>query len=387
MKFHHLTVFLTGILCGSGFSCTVFAESRGGQEQKLEQIKSEITQLSSKLELDKKTRRLLTEELSRTEREIGKLGRFIHHLQSSIERLDLDLKGLSAQKMEKQRALGFHKEKLRSLVLSAYASGRQERLKLFLNQQDPAVMNRILTYYDYFNRERIKQIEEGNRLISQLQQTETEIGEKKLALDESYQEKNRQLEIMHQAKQSRSNLVAKLDADIKGKARSLQQLQEDAESLQKLLVEIQQQKQLKQQQRKKKFASLKGRLPWPASGYLSKSFGSAKTGGVSWDGVFITAPEGREVRAIHHGRVAYSDWLRGYGLLMIIDHGDGFMTLYGHNQSLFKEVDEWIDAGEPIALMGNSGGQKYSGLYFSIRKDGKPTNPKKWCRKIKGRKL
>ena len=387
MKFHHLTVFLTGIICGSCLSCSVFAESKGGQQQKLEQIKSEITQLSSKLELDKKTRKRLTDELARTEREIGKLGSFLHHLQSSIEQLDRELTELSAQKTEKQRALDFHKEKLRSLVLSAYATGRQERLKLFLNQQDPAVMNRILTYYDYFNRERIKHIEQGNRLIRQIQQTETDISEKKLALDERFQEKNRQLEMMHRAKKSRSDLVARLDADIKGKARDLQHLQEDAESLQKLLLEIQQQQQIKQQQRKQTFASLKGRLPWPASGYLSKFFGSPKVGGVSWDGVFITAPEGRQVSAIHHGRVAYSDWLRGYGLLMIIDHGNGFMTLYGHNQSLFKEVGEWIDAGEPIALMGNSGGQKYSGLYFSIRKDGKPTNPKKWCRKVKGRKI
>ena len=248
-------------------------------------------------------------------------------------------------------------------------------------------MHRILTYYDFFNRERIKHIESGNRLIAEMQQTEIQIGEKKLALDQSYQEKNQQLEMMHQAKEARAQLVAKLETDIKGNTQSLQQLQEDAENLQKLLTEIQHQQQIQQRKREQKFTSLKGRLPWPASGYLSKFFGSPKIGGVSWDGVLITAPEGREVKAIHHGRVAYSDWLRGYGLLMIIDHGEGFMTLYGHNQSLFKEVDEWVDAGEAIALVGNSGGQKNPGLYFSIRKEGKPTDPRKWCNRTKGRKI
>lgn len=129
------------------------------------------------------------------------------------------------------------------------------------------------------------------------------------------------------------------------------------------------------------FLTLRGRLQWPSRGKLTTRYGSArKVGKLKWQGVNIKAPEGTEVHAISHGRVAFSDWLRGFGLLTIIDHGDGYMSLYGGNQSLFKEVGDWVEAGEVIAGVGNSGGRKNSALYFEIRHNGKPTNPLKWCR-------
>ena len=131
----------------------------------------------------------------------------------------------------------------------------------------------------------------------------------------------------------------------------------------------------------KPFAQLQGHLRWPSRGRLSTLFGTArKVGKLKWQGVNISAPEGTEVHAISHGRVAYSDWLRGFGLLIIIDHGEGYMSLYGGNQSLFKEVGDWVEAGEVIASVGNSGGHKDSALYFEIRHNGKPTSPLKWCR-------
>jgi len=387
MRIHHFIVSLFLFVFALAFSGAVFSAQSDQQEARLKSLKGEISQLSSKIDEDKKSRKTLINELARSERQIGRLGQNIHQLQVSIEKLDQELNDLDRQKSQQQRALDFHRQKLRALMQSAYVTGRQERLKLFLNQQDPVLMNRILTYYDFFNEERIAQIEVGKQLISQIQQTEEKINLKKRTLDDSYLEKNQQLESLHQARQTRSALVAKLDADILDKSATLQQLKDNAAALQQILVDLQRQEKIRQQNRSKPFKQLKGRLPWPSKGYLSKFFGSPKAGGVNWDGVFISAPEGKQVAAIHYGQVVYSDWLRGYGLLMIIDHGDGFMSLYGHNQSLFKEVGESIDAGEPIALIGKSGGQKNAGLYFSIRKDGKPTNPKKWCKKLKGRKL
>lgn len=355
------------------------------QQGKLQELTGEIKQLSSAIRMDKKTRKSILKGIADTEKKIGRLGRHVHKLQRRITRLDQELVALDKDKKIQQQMLDREKSQLRSLVMSAYATGRQERIKLFLNQQDPVLMNRIMTYYDYFNRERIKRIETARALIDDIRKTEETIHIKKLAVDSSYAEKNAQLEQIQQAKQARADLLARLDADIDAKTRSLSQLKEDAASLRKLLDNIQQQKI--QQKRQQKFSSLKGKLNWPAKGFLSKFFGSDKVGGVKWDGVFITAPEGREVRAVHHGKVAYADWLRGYGLLVIIDHGEGYMSLYGHNQTLFKEAGDWVDAGESIALVGNSGGQKNPGLYFSIRSKGKPSNPKKWCRKLKGRTI
>jgi septal ring factor EnvC (AmiA/AmiB activator) len=136
------------------------------------------------------------------------------------------------------------------------------------------------------------------------------------------------------------------------------------------------------------FASRKGELAWPAKGRIGARFGSARgVGRLYWDGVLIEAPEGGEVRSVHYGRVAFADWLRGFGLLLIIDHGDGYMTLYGYNQSLFKETGEWVEAGEVIAQVGRSGGRSTSGVYFGIRHNGEPIDPKKWCKKINGRRI
>lgn len=366
----------------------VFHESAlaaNSQQNKLQDLTGEIKQLSSAIRMDKKTRKAILKDLADTEKKIGRLGRHIHKLQRKITTLDNELAVLHKDKNIQHRMLLREKNQLRSLVMSAYATGRQERIKLFLNQQDPVLMNRIMTYYDYFNRERIARIESARVLIDDIRKTEEAIHIKRQALDNSFAEKNAQLEQIQQARSTRSELLTRLDADIDAKTRSLSQLKEDAANLRKLLDNIQQQKI--QQNRKQKFSSLKGKLKWPAKGFLSKFFGSDKVGGVKWDGVFITAPEGRDVRAVHHGKVAYADWLRGYGLLVIIDHGEGYMSLYGHNQTLFKEAGDWVDAGESIALVGNSGGQKNPGLYFSIRSKGKPRNPKKWCRKLKGRKI
>lgn len=353
--------------------------------RELELLQGQIDDLSTKLATDRQAGAKLTAELADAERAVGRIGQSLHLLQQEISEQDQELAQLATQKSQQQRSLDFHKDKLRKLVRSAYATGRQERLKLFLNQQDPARVNRMLSYFDYFNRERIRHIEVGNRLLADLQQTEQRIAQVRAGIEQRYRQQERQLQAMQDAREKRATLLTQLNSAIAGKSQQLEKLQQDAGALQSLLTQIKQQQRQRAEKRKQPFKSRQGKLAWPVSGKLSKLFGSPKLGGVKWDGVLITAPEGSEVRAVHAGKVAYADWLRGYGLLMIIDHGNGYMSLYGHNQSLFYDVGEWIDADQAIALVGDSGGQKISGLYFSIRKDGKPTNPKRWCVKPRGR--
>ncbi|MGD2118416.1 MAG: peptidoglycan DD-metalloendopeptidase family protein [Chromatiales bacterium] len=359
-------------------------------QTQLKQIQSQISDLSSEISASREQREQQQALLEKIERQIGSLGRSIHNLQNEIGQYNRQLDKLATQRAQQQQQLYEERKKLSVQMVSAYAMGRQERIKMLLNQQDPVLLNRVMSYYDYLNRERITRIQQANRLIEQLQQTENDITLARQQLDASFAEKNARLEEIHAARQSRAELVARLDSDIKSKGESLQRLKRDAARLERLLSEIQQREQRRQQfssNQEKKFASMRGQLPWPARGRLQVLYGAPKSGDVKWDGVFITAPEGEQIHAVHHGRVAYADWLRGYGLLLIIDHGDGFMTLYGHNQSLFKETGEWVAGGEPIALVGNSGGQKLSGLYFSIRKDGRPNNPGRWCVKTHGRVL
>lgn len=370
------------------FACLVLLAASSqtliAKDQKLQQLSGEIKQLKSQIRLDKKTRNAIVSELARTEVRIGKLGKHVHRLQRKIKQLDSSLTAQDRNLAKQQKMLVEAKRQLSALMRSAYMNGKQERIKLFLNQQDPVQLNRIMTYYEYFNRQRIEHIATARQLINDINQTREQIALNRQALDASYREKNEQLASMQQAMQQRNRLLAKINSDIDAKSQSLEQLKLDAENLKKLLADIRKKQQHQQSQ---KFSKMKKKLPWPTPGYLSKLYGSDKVGGVKWDGVLITAPEGRNVAAIHHGKVAYADWLRGYGLLLIIDHGEGYMTLYGHNQSLFKETGDTVEAGEVIALVGNSGGQKNPGLYFSLRNKGKPKNPKVWCKKIKGRTI
>ncbi len=363
----------------SGFSVCHAAE----EGKKLENIRGEIRQLSQSIEKDQGYYKTLQAELVKEEKLLGEIGSELHRLESKIQFENQQLSSLNQEKQRQLESLAETRSQLGSLVRSAYALGRQERIKLFLNQQDPEVLNRVINYYDYFNRQRIQQIEAANRLILQISESEEKIQIAKMDLESSHQLKKQQLKEFERAKQNRTRLVAELQQSIKGKKQTLSRLKEDEAALSQLLKSIKQQ----QMEQKQRFSSQKGKMSWPAKGYLKNLFGTVKAEGVKWDGVFITAEEGSEIKSIHHGKVAYADWLRGYGLLIIVDHGEGYMSLYGHNQSLFKEAGDQVEAGESIALVGNSGGQNKPGLYFSIRKKGKPTNPKKWCVNAKGRKL
>jgi len=126
------------------------------------------------------------------------------------------------------------------------------------------------------------------------------------------------------------------------------------------------------------FAKLRGRLTWPVAGRLAASYGQTRAGGVKWDGMLLTGAQGSPVRAVYHGRVVYADWLSGLGLLIIVDHGDGYLSLYGHNERLYKDVGERVTAGDTIATLGDSGGRPRPELYFEIRKGGRPVDPRPW---------
>ncbi len=188
---------------------------------------------------------------------------------------------------------------------------------------------------------------------------------------------------MRQSQAQRSQVLSRLIRDLKDQGRRLDRLQSDERDLKALIDGLEQALAdiPVEQPLEVAFSGRRGRLPWPARGRIVKRFGSPRLGGIVWDGVMISAPKGQEVRAIHHGRVAFADWFRGFGLLLILDHGDGYMTLYGHNQSLFKEAGDWVEENEPIALVGSSGGRQQAGVYFGIRHQGRAVNPVRWCRR------
>jgi septal ring factor EnvC (AmiA/AmiB activator) len=196
-----------------------------------------------------------------------------------------------------------------------------------------------------------------------------------------------QLQQEHKAlvsnKVSREKNLAKINYRIKDKDQLLKKLNSDRQELEELIDAVEQTiANISIPSDYRPFAQLKGKLPWPISGKPSNRFGSSRSGSkLRWQGINIPSNPGTNIKAIHHGRVVFADWLRGSGLLLIIDHGDGYMSLYAHSQSLLSETGDWVGTGETIATAGNSGGQQQTGLYFEIRHNGKPSNPHKWCKR------
>ena len=273
-------------------------------------------------------------------------------------------------------------EQLAEEARAAYAMGRQQQVKLLLNQEQPAAMGRMLTYFTYLSRARTRRIESMRSTIDRLHALESDIELKTRHLAGLRDKHKARFNALQEQKKQRKQLVETLSGQLAAQGDELEHLQEDEKQLQTLVYSLQElltdiPVDANQQQ---PFKSLKGKLRWPAKGRLSRRFGTQRgNSGLTWQGVLISAPEGGRVQAVSEGRVAFADWLRGFGLLLIIDHGDGYMSLYGQNQALYKEVGEWVDSGEVVATLGVSGGQSDAGLYFELRHKGRPQNPVSWC--------
>ncbi|RKZ57173.1 MAG: ATPase, partial [Gammaproteobacteria bacterium] len=291
-------------------------------------------------------------------------------------------RALNEELQQLNKEVTAHKTVLSEQIRSAYSLGQQQNLKLLLNQEDPAQVGRSQEYFNYFNRSRTEQIEKFLTSIDQKNEVETKLEQtldahKKLL--KAYKEKTRKRQ---KQRQLRKSLLTELGNKIENQENTLTSLENSRgrienllKSLGELLADIP-----SNPAENTPFKSLKGKLPWPTKGKFLSRFGQSKRhGDLKWNGILIKSNYGTPVRVISHGRVAFSDWLQGFGFIIIIDHGDGYMTLYGNSETLLKKTGEWVRAGEIIATAGDSGGQPQSGVYFEIRSRGKPINPKKWC--------
>ncbi|GMQ96415.1 MAG: peptidoglycan DD-metalloendopeptidase family protein [Gammaproteobacteria bacterium] len=351
------------------------------KNQELKQLRARIRKLRSALDMARGQRVELDTRLKEDEKNIGRITRKLRTLdfehQAQLKRLG-ELEQVKSKRLED---LARERAKLATQVRAAYLIGRQEQLKLVLNQEDPAQVTRMLGYYAYFNRARVKRIEAVNYRIEKLKEIETVLALQARALERLRNTRIQEQQALKETRQRRQYTLAQLDSKISRQDMSLDQmlrnekeLEQLVASLQRILAELPAQKIPAQ-----RFAALKGRLNWPIQGKLAARYGQRRGAGLShWKGALISAPAGRDIRAIAGGRVAFADWLRGYGLLIILDHGDGYMTLYGHSESLFKDTGEWVEAGDVIASVGASGGRKRPGLYFEIRLQGRPLNPATW---------
>jgi septal ring factor EnvC (AmiA/AmiB activator) len=252
-----------------------------------------------------------------------------------------------------------------------------------LNQEDPDTVGRVLAYYDYYNRARIEsinQVKDQVDLINSLKRRIESETDKLEKLKSSQLAKNRDLNTF---RESRKLVLKQLESDIHQKDLELQKLLEEEQKLFALINQLEREKdKIIYREEIPPFNTLKGKLDWPASGKLMNRYGARrKVGNLKWQGIKISAEAGNDVRAVHTGKVLFADWFRNLGLLIILDHGEGYMSLYGYNQSLLKKPGDWVLAGETIAYAGNSGGQRVPGVYFEIRHNGKPLDPSLWCKR------
>ncbi len=370
------------------FSMPVFPGVTSKQDE-LNQVLKKIENTSKESKLFRKKKHELLEKLAAIEKKIGIIARDLKEIQVKRHKKQQQIRELSDKIIEQNLLIKKTTRQLQAQIRSAYVTGRTEKLKLFLNQQDPVRLNRVLVYYGYLNRDRMEKLKLARQALQNLTYLEEE--QKKVVgkLQQLAEQKQTEQAKLERVKQERTVLLAKLNKEHKTRQQKLGALKRRESELRKLIESLQKQERFNDSSftaSDKPFALQKGTLIWPVQGKLSRKFGSS--GGLGKrDGVLIKAREGSAVHSIANGRVVYADWLKGYGLLIIIDHGKGYMTLYAFNQSLYKEVNEQVKQGDVIATVGKSGGRNSAGLYFAIRKKGKPLNPVRWCRKIRKGKV
>ena len=348
------------------------------------ELEARIQDLQRQQVETRRRRDSVTAELEAVERKMADLALRLRRLTQERADLEARRKKTQAKLVTLEARLEELRRQLAALVRSAYLGGRA-RLALLLGSGDPAALQRLLAYHDYLLAARAEKLRVARETATQVAETEAALAREQAELEALLDEHRAERRRLAEQERARRRLLSELDRSLADTQRRIERLRRDARALEAVVARARRALADLEIPGDRPFGQLRGRLAWPVEGRLVVRFGAEKVANLRWDGVIIEAPEGREVRAVRGGRVAWADWLRGYGLLMIIDHGDGYMTLYGHNQALLKQTGDWVTEGEPIALVGRSGGRRRAGLYFGIRHHGKAVNPVRWCRRNRHR--
>jgi len=367
--------FLLVVLSGVFFVADLKAQEQSDLESIQQQIKNKQAKIRQQLEAAKK----LQDNLRDVELQIAKSAKELNKIEMSLAKNQQQLSVLRKQQKGYLTSLDQQKAVLAKQIRSAYMTGNYDFAKMLLNQQDAANFERTISYYQYLNKARKSQIDSFNLLVKDLQKVNAKLIDNQSELEHL---RGKQLEQQQALKANQTEREATLKAmqnAIESEEVKIAQLQINEKNLLEALTRAQQQVD-KQDVTLTGLSALRGRLLMPAEGNLRKMFGRFRQGQIKWKGVVINGTAGDSVVAIHHAKVLYSDWLRGFGLVTVLDHGDGFMSLYGHNQALLKQAGEVVQAGEAIALLGQSGGQSRPNLYFEIRHKGRPINPVNWLK-------
>ncbi|MBO2630930.1 peptidoglycan DD-metalloendopeptidase family protein [Shewanella algae] len=361
------------------FSSQLQASDLERRQSELKALQSQITAQQNALRDTGKQREKLLQLLKKDEQAIADAARKVNQTENALSDAEKRLSELKQRAAQLDKLKESQQQTLAKQLTSAYLAGNHDYSKMLLNQQDPATIERMLAYYDFLNKARmqaIEQLKQTRQELSAVQQSEQQERNRlnKLVLDQKAQSKR-----LNQEQDQRQQTLKELQRTISSKASELEQLQIEEASLKRVVEQAL--AAMRDSPSMDGLAKSRGSLNWPTKGRIKNSFGSQRSGNVRWKGVMLSAPEGQSISAIAAGKVIYADWLRGFGMVLVVDHGKGFMSLYGHAQTLLKDAGDTVKAGEAVALVGRSGGQTEPGLYFEIRHKGQAVDPANYCRR------
>ncbi|GLS82034.1 murein hydrolase activator EnvC family protein [Paraferrimonas haliotis] len=372
-RLHLLIVLLVGLM------------AQGANANDLEKRKAELSQLQQ--QISQQTRSLkrsqaqidkLHDLLAKDERAIADAARNLANTEASLKKVGNDISKTAARIQQLETLQKGQQQILAKQIASAYYSGTHDYTKMLLNQEDPALIERMLVYYQYLNKARARSLQQLKITTDELAATQEKATKQQQQLLSLRSQQTQQQQSLTAEKKQRQETAATLNRSLASEGRRLEQLQIEEANLKHVIEQA-----IAASKKDKELTGLNVRnskLSWPTRGRIVRNFGSPRSGNIRWNGVTISAAEGRSVKAIANGKVLYANWMKGYGMVMVVDHGGGYMSLYGHAQTLFNKVGDRVNKGDTIALVGKSGGSANSGLYFELRKKGKPVNPRNYCK-------
>ena len=352
------------------------AQDSDDAEKELAALQEELKARQQALLNSRASAEELQAVLAESEKQIGTVAGKLNTTRKALAENKQQQASLTRRQAELREAIGQQQSMLAGQLKSAFIAGHYDYAKMIFYQQDAARFERIITYYKYLNQARQANITQFTATVTELESVTASLQQKASELNQLQADQQQQQNELVARQQDRQQTLKQLNAKIAGEETRIAQLREAEQALVEAIERAQRMSQIPQELTG--LASDKGRLLKPADGSVRKLFGKRRQGQVRWKGIMIDGREGSAVKAIAHGRVVYSDWLRGFGLVTIIEHGDGFMTVYGHNQALLRQAGESVAKGETVALLGQSGGQNSPNLYFEIRHKGKAVNPADW---------
>lgn len=374
-----LVIFWMTLLMGGG---ALAAADPAAKEAELKQVRGRIESIRKSIHAEAEKRDALAAEVRKAELNVQSARERLAAVREQRVAAQQRLQSLEKERAETQRSIDAERDALAGELRVAYVNGRQEQLKLLLNQRDPAQLGRMMAWYSYFGRARAERITSINEHLAHLDLVAENIAEETRKLQALEAEQSKEVSSLAGARDSRKQTLAKVQSTLRSRNDQLAKAQREAAALEKLVEQLRRAIEEFPDFGDQPFARARGRLPWPVKGSVLARFGQLRSGGpLKWQGMVIGAERGSQVRAPFPGRVVYADWLPGLGLLIVLDHGGGFMSLYGHNEQLYRRVGDRVAAGDPLAAVGDAAGFGKPGLYLEIRKGRQTLDPAPWLAK------